>query len=219
MKAKKILLIILCILIILVAIWAIREFIVWNDFGLSKDNPMSREEVLNLLERGSAYPNYYCSYTDNSNSSYEVYVKDNTYRINRDNELMMWVNYNNNESITVFKTAENTIAGINKEAYKEKYFQALLSYSPVTEYDYKYLGEKEQDGRQVIYIELNNDGYIEKYIIDKETGLVVNKINYYRRFLIFTVKSESKEDIKLDVVTDEDVARPDLSGYTVLENE
>lgn len=52
MKAKKILLIILCILIILVAIWAIREFIVWNDFGLSKDNPMSREEVLDLLERG-----------------------------------------------------------------------------------------------------------------------------------------------------------------------
>lgn len=219
MKAKKILLIILCILIILVAIWAIREFIVWNDFGLSKDNPMSREEVLDLLEKGSEYPNYYCSYTDNSNSSYEVYAKDNTYRINRDNELMMWVNYNTNESITVFKTAENTIAGINKEAYKEKYFQALLSYSPVTEDDYKYLGEKEQDGRQVIYIELNSDGYIEKYIIDKETGLIVNKINYYRRFLIFTVKSESKGDIKLDVVTDKDVARPDLSGYTVLENE
>lgn len=132
---------------------------------------------------------------------------------------MMWVNYNTNESITVFKTAENTIAGINKEAYKEKYFQALLSYSPVTEDDYKYLGEKEQDGRQVIYIELNSDGYIEKYIIDKETGLIVNKINYYRRFLIFTVKSESKGDIKLDVVTDKDVARPDLSGYTILENE
>lgn len=219
MKAKKILLIIICILIIIIAIWAIREFVVCHDFGLNKSNPMSKEEVLNLLKKGSEYPNYYCTYTDDSNSKYEIYVKDNTYTFNLDGELMMWENYNTNESIMIFRTKDNTIAGISNDAHKEEYSQIHLSYTPITTDEYKYLGEKEQDGRQVIYIETNDNGYIEKYVIDKETGLIVNKINYYKRFLIFTVKSESKRDIKLDIVTDENVARPDLSSYTVLESE
>lgn len=219
MKTKKILLIIIFILIVIIAIWAIREFIVCHDFGLSKDNFMSREDVLTLLEKGSQCPNYYCTYTDDSNSKYEIYVKDNTYVLNLDGELMMWENYNTNESIIVFRTAENTIAGVSKEAHKKEYSQILLSYTPIATDDYKYLGEKEQDGRQVIYIESNDNGYIERYVIDKETGLILNKINYYKKFLIFTVKSESKRDIKLDIVTDEDVARPDLSGYTVVESE
>ena len=220
MKAKKVVLIVvLCIVVLLIAIWGIREYALWNDGNLQKDNSMSREEVLELLKKGEEYPNYHVSFVGSNNEKYDIYVKDNVFVEYCNNEFRLREDYNTNEYIMIFKTADKEVAGVNNNLEKLEYQQGSMDYSIVNKLDYKYLGEKELDGRQVIYIETNDNGFIEKYVIDKETGLIVNKINYYKRFLIFTVKSESKKDIKLDVVTDENVARPDLSSYTVVESE
>lgn len=218
MKTKKVVLIVvLCIVVLLIAIWGIREYVLWNDGKLQKDNPMSKEEVLELLKKGEEYPNYYISFVDSNNAKYDIYVKDNVLVEYYNNEFLRREDYNTNEYIMIFKTADKEMAGVNKELKKEKYRQNVMDYSIVNKLDYKYLGEKELDGRQVIYIQLKSGSAYTKFVIDKETGIIVNRIDLSKAFIFRTNKNESKRELKLDVVTDEDVARPDLSKYEVVE--
>lgn len=218
MKTKKVVLIVvLCIVVLLIAIWGIREYVLWNDGKLQKDNPMSKEEVLELLKKGEEYPNYYISFVDSNNAKYDIYVKDNVLVEYYNNEFLRREDYNTNEYIMIFKTADKEMAGVNKELKKEKYRQNVMDYSIVNKLDYKYLGEKELDGRQVIYIQLKSGSAYTKFVIDKETGIIVNRIDLSKAFIFTTNKNESKRELKLDVVTDEDVARPDLSKYEVVE--
>lgn len=218
MKTKKVVLIVvLCIVVLLIAIWGIREYVLWNDGKLQKDNPMSKEEVLELLKKGEEYPNYYISFVDSNNAKYNIYVKDNVLVEYYNNEFLRREDYNTNEYIMIFKTADKEMAGVNKELKKEKYRQNVMDYSIVNKLDYKYLGEKELDGRQVIYIQLKSGSAYTKFVIDKETGIIVNRIDLSKAFIFTTNKNESERELKLDVVTDEDVARPDLSKYEVVE--
>ena len=218
MKTKKVVLIVvLCIVVLLIAIWGIREYVLWNDGKLQKDNPMSKEEVLELLKKGEEYPNYYISFVDSNNAKYDIYVKDNVLVEYYNNEFLRREDYNTNEYIMIFKTADKEVAGVNNNLEKLEYQQGSMDYSIVNKLDYKYLGEKELDGRQVIYIQLKSGSAYTKFVIDKETGIIVNRIDLSKAFIFRTNKNESKRELKLDVVTDEDVARPDLSKYEVVE--
>ena len=218
MKTKKVVLIVvLCIVVLLIAIWGIREYVLWNDGKLQKDNPMSREEVLELLKKGEEYPNYHLSFVGSNNEKYDIYVKDNVFVEYCNNEFRLREDYNTNEYIMIFKTADKEVAGVNNNLEKLEYQQGSMDYSIVNKLDYKYLGEKELDGRQVIYIQLKNGSAYTKFVIDKETGIIINRIDLSKAFIFTTNKNESKRELKLDVVTDEDVARPDLSKYEVVE--
>ena len=218
MKTKKVVLIVvLCIVVLLIAIWGIREYVLWNDGKLQKDNPMSREEVLELLKKGEEYPNYHVSFVGSNNEKYDIYVKDNVFVEYCNNEFRLREDYNTNEYIMIFKTADKEVAGVNNNLEKLEYQQGSMDYSIVNKLDYKYLGEKELDGRQVIYIQLKSGSAYTKFVIDKETGIIVNRIDLSKAFIFRTNKNESKRELKLDVVTDEDVARPDLSKYEVVE--
>ncbi len=218
MKTKKVVLIVvLCIVVLLIAIWGIREYVLWNDGKLQKDNPMSREEVLELLKKGEEYPNYHVSFVGSNNEKYDIYVKDNVFVEYCNNEFRLREDYNTNEYIMIFKTADKEVAGVNNNLEKLEYQQGSMDYSIVNKLDYKYLGEKELDGRQVIYIQLKNGSAYTKFVIDKETGIIINRIDLSKAFIFTTNKNESKRELKLDVVTDEDVARPDLSKYEVVE--
>ena len=79
-KVLKVLGIILAILIVLVAIYYV---VIHFDGFLNKDNPMTREEVVELLEKGKEYPNYYYSSEDSwifgdiDDGKTEIYIKDN----------------------------------------------------------------------------------------------------------------------------------------------
>lgn len=218
MKTKKVaLIIVIFIVLILIAIGGIREYVLWNDGDLQKDNSMSREEALELLKKGEEYPNYYISFVDSDNVKYDIYVKDNVFVEYCNNEFRLREDYNTNEYIMIFKTADKEVAGINNSLEKQEYRQASMDYSIVNKLDYKYLGEKEVDGRQVIYIQLEDDSAYTKFVIDKETGIIVDRIDLSKSFIFTTHKNESKRELKLDIVTDEDVARPDLSKYEVVE--
>lgn len=218
MKTKKVILIVvLCIVVLLIAIWGIREYALWNDGDLQKDNSMSREEVLELLKKGEEYPNYHVSFVGSNNEKYDIYVKDNVFVEYCNNEFRLREDYNTNEYIMIFKTADKEVAGVNNNLEKLEYQQGSMDYSIVNKLDYKYLGEKELDGRQVIYIQLKNGSAYTKFVIDKETGIIINRIDLSKAFIFTTNKNESKRELKLDVVTDEDVARPDLSKYEVVE--
>ena len=218
MKTKKVVLIVvLCIVVLLIAIWGIREYALWNDGNLQKDNSMSREEVLELLKKGEEYPNYHVSFVGSNNEKYDIYVKDNVFVEYCNNEFRLREDYNTNEYIMIFKTADKEVAGVNNNLEKLEYQQGSMDYSIVNKLDYKYLGEKELDGRQVIYIQLKNGSAYTKFVIDKETGIIINRIDLSKAFIFTTNKNESKRELELDVVTDEDVARPDLSKYEVVE--
>lgn len=218
MKTKKVVLIVvLCIVVLLIAIWGIREYVLWNDGKLQKDNPMSREEVLELLKKGEEYPNYHVSFVGSNNEKYDIYVKDNVFVEYCNNEFRLREDYNTNEYIMIFKTADKEVAGVNNNLEKLEYQQGSMDYSIVNKLDYKYIGEKELDGRQVIYIQLKNGSAYTKFVIDKETGIIINRIDLSKAFIFTTSKNESKRELELDVVTDEDVARPDLSKYEVVE--
>ena len=218
MKTKKVVLIVvLCIVVLLIAIWGIREYVLWNDGNLQKDNPMSRGEVLELLKKGEESPNYHISFVSSNNEKYDIYVKDNVFVEYCNNEFQLREDYNNNEYIMIFKTADKEMAGINNSLKKQEYQQGSMDYSIVAESDYKYLGEKELDGRQVIYIQLKNESAYTKFVIDKETGIIINRIDLSKAFIFTTNKNESKRKLELDVVTDENVARLDLSKYEVVE--
>ena len=218
MKTKKVILIVvLCIVVLLIAIWGIREYALWNDGNLQKDNSMSRQEVLELLKKGEEYRNHHVSFVGSNNEKYDIYVKDNVFVEYCNNEFRLREDYNTNEYIMIFKTADKEVAGVNNNLEKLEYQQGSMDYSIVNKLDYKYLGEKELDGRQVIYIQLKNGSAYTKFVIDKETGIIINRIDLSKAFIFTTNKNESKRELKLDVVTDEDVARPDLSKYEVVE--
>lgn len=218
MKTKKVVLIVvLCVVVLFIAIWGIREYVLWNDGKLQKDNPMSREEVLKLLKKGEEYPNYHVSFVGSNNEKYDIYVKDNVFVEYCNNEFRLREDYNTNEYIMIFKTADKEVAGVNNNLEKLEYQQGSMDYSIVNKLDYKYLGEKELDGRQVIYIQLKNGSAYTKFVIDKETGIIINRIDLSKAFIFTTSKNESKRELELDVVTDEDVARPDLSKYGIEE--
>lgn len=217
MKTRKIVLIIVLLIVFLfIAIWGIREYVLWNDGKLQKDNPMSKEEVLELLKKGEKYPNYYISFADSNNAKYDIYVKDNVLVEYYNNEFLLREDYNNNEYIMISKATDKEVAGISHSLRKQEYQQAGMDYSIVNKLEYKYLGEKEVDGRQVIYIQLEDESAYTKFVIDKETGIIVNRIDLSKVFIFTAHKNETKRELKLDVVTDENVARPDLSRYEVV---
>ena len=141
MKTRKIVLIIVLLIVFLfIAIWGIREYVLWNDGKLQKDNPMSKEEVLELLKKGEKYPNYYISFADSNNAKYDIYVKDNVLVEYYNNEFLLREDYNNNEYIMISKATDKEVAGISHSLRKQEYQQAGMDYSIVNKLEYKYLG-------------------------------------------------------------------------------
>ena len=54
------------------------------------------------------------------------------------------------------------------------------------------------------------------FYIDKDTGLIMKRIDYSA---IGLIKLDCNRNVKLDVVTDKDVERPNLDNYEVLNSE
>ena len=80
-SSKKIILAIIILIIIIILALILREYIILNTGKLDKSSPMSREEVVSLLDAGSNYKNYYFSpkelnSKDNSYGTSETYIKD-----------------------------------------------------------------------------------------------------------------------------------------------
>ncbi len=227
-KVLKVLGIILAILIVLVAIYYV---VIHFDGFLNKDNPMTREEVVELLEKGKEYPNYYYSSEDSwifgdiDDGKTEIYIKDNVVRVVVDGEVHSWTDYNNNENIIIVGEHDGkNYAGVsNLDNFEENdesqrgFDYSLIADEETFNTDFKYLGEKQIDGRDTIIVKVWNKDWVSidstKFYIDKETGLIMRRIDYSA---LGFIKIDCNRNVKMDVVTDEDVARPDLEGYEIL---
>lgn len=227
-KNKKILLGALIIIIILALIIIIRETTICSDGNLDKTNIMKREDVIQLLNKGSTYKNYYFNPEQNPSTKdeelkTEYYIKDNILVTYLNSKLISWTDYNTGESISIIQSKSNNIAGISHNAQLIPNTQYGVDYSEIADtsrfnYEYTYLGEKEYNGRTAILVQLKNNNYYKKYLIDKDTGLILECIDITKKMGITTSKITSKQNIKLNVVTNEDIKKPDLSNYTIRES-
>ena len=229
-KILKVLGIILAILIVLVAIYYV---VIHFDGFLNKDNEMTREEVIELLEKGKEYPNYY--YTSESSwlfgnlneSKTETYIKDNIVKVVVDGEVHSWTDYNNKEYIGMpieyegkkYISVSDNLDNFEENDQSQRGFDySLISDEETFNTDFKYLGEKQVDGRDTIVVKVWNKDWVSvdstKFYIDKETGLIMRRVDYTA---LGFLKIDCNRNVKMDVVTDEDIQRPDLEGYEILQ--
>lgn len=224
---KKVLLVVIVLIILIILALILREYIILNPGNLDKSSPMSREEIVSLLDRGSNYTNYYFSpetinTKDSSYGTSETYIKDNVVVSYLNSELFTWENYNTNESLSFIKNDGKNYVGISHNLEKIPYSQHGVDYSTIAKpeyygYTYKYLGEKEFDGRTSIVVELKSTNSAIRFTIDKETGIILSRQDVYKMFFITTHITTTNMNVKIDSVTDEDIVRPNLDGYTILE--
>ena len=229
-KVLKVLGIILAILIVLVAIYYV---VIHFDGFLNKDSEMTREGVIELLEKGKEYPNYY--YTSESSwlfgnlneSKTETYIKDNIVKVVVDGEVHSWTDYNNKEYIGMpieyegkkYISVSNNLDNFEENDQSQRGFDySLISDEETFNTDFKYLGEKQVDGRDTIIVKVWNKDWVSvdstKFYIDKETGLIMRRVDYTA---LGFLKIDCNRNVKMDVVTDEDIQRPDLEGYEILQ--
>lgn len=180
---------------------------------LDKSNPMTREEVISLIEKGIENTNFYLCSNTNTKTKQEHYIKDNIVVFYRNSKLESWSNYNTNERITINNgnvTVKNDIE-LNEDMFQFGWDYSLIKREKDYDLNYKYLGEKIMFGRKVILIEESNIYSANKFIIDKQTGVILEKIAL-RRVLYMTVSQLActTREIKMDVVTDEDIMRPKI---------
>lgn len=227
-KVLKVLGIIIAILIVtLIIYYAVIHF----DGFLNKDNPMTRSEVIELLEKGKEYPNYYYASESSwifgslNESKTETYIKDNIVKIVVDGEILDWTNYNTEEHIGLFEMNGKKYAGISNldnfetnEEGQRGFDYSLIAREDIYGMEFKYLGKKQVNGRDTILVKVwNKDGFemdSTKFYIDEETGLIMRRVDYTA---LGFIKIDCDRNVKMDVVTDEDIQRPDLEGYEILQ--
>ena len=235
-KGLKISLIIVAIVLFLIIAY---EVVISVDWFLDTKDPMSREEVVELLDKGSSYQNYYYSpqekilgiFDIDAENKTEIYVKDNVKKILYNGNVKEWNNYNTNETILIMGEHEGknyaAIGDLSSDSYQEsrEYNQMGFDYSLIANeenfnYDFKYLGKKQIDGRTCILVKVwdkdKSEIFSTKFLIDEQTGLITERTDY-TMFGILLINIVGDRNLKLDIVTDEDIARPDLTGYEILQ--
>lgn len=237
MERRKIFKIIGIIILSLVLIALIYFTIIHFNGFLKKDNVMTREEVVALLKKGEEYSNYYYSpeeyivFKKVNEMKTEYYIKDGIIKCINNGKVLRWENYNTDEVISIMgKNDGKMYAGVSslKNYYGDetaRYSQRSFDYSIIADEkifntDFEYLGEKQYNGRSIILVQVWNKDNIKVnstiFYIDKDTGLIMRRIDYSAMGLI---KLDCNRNVKLDVVTDKDVERPNLDGYEILKSE
>ncbi len=227
-KVLKVLGIIIAILIVtLIIYYAVIHF----DGFLNKDNPMTRSEVIELLEKGKEYPNYYYASESSwifgslNETKTETYIKDNIVKIVVDGETLEWTDYNTEEHIGLFELNGKETASVSNldnfetnEDSQRGFDYSLITREDIYNTEFKYLGKKQVNGRDTILVKVwNKDGFemdSTKFYIDEETGLIMRRVDYTA---LGFIKIDCDRNVKMDVVTDEDIQRPDLEGYEILQ--
>lgn len=210
-------------------VWVLYKYlyIILNPGKLNKSSPISREEIVSLLNKGSNYTNYYFSpeelnSKDNSYGTSETYIKDGVVVNYLNSESFTWENYNTNEALNFLTKDCKKYVGISHNLEKLSNSQHGIDYSIIAEpehysYKYKYLGETDFEGRTAILIEMKDNNSVIRFTIDKETGIILSRKDISKMFFITTHIVTTNMHVKINSVTDDDISRPNLNGYTILE--
>ena len=230
-KFLKIMGIIVCIMMVMLIMYFI--MIHFNGF-LDRSNMMSRDEVVALLEKGKTYPNYYYSshtqmmFFEHEQNKSEYFIKDGVVKTMNNGMILTWTNYNTDESITFWYNLKDdkNYATISKVSdthnqtnpHEQMGFDySLIADEKMTNMDFEYMGERMYDSRSTILVKVWNKNSSKMnstiFYIDKDTGLIMRRIDYFAYGLM---KMDCNRNVKMDMVTDKDVERPNLDGYDIL---
>ena len=208
MKNKNILISIIIVIALIIIFFVIRELIIANEDGkLDKSNPMTREEIIALLEKGTQCDNYYFSIVDENEQKAEYYVKDNIVACYANSKLKTLTDFNSNTITNFNESGEVQSTG---EIKMPQNSQLGYSYSDVTDtenYDYEYLGEVVKNERNIVIIKLKSkdvNHYIKVYI-DKDTGLLLGEKEYNKLLFVSQKMFERSRNVKIGIVTDENI--------------
>lgn len=195
----------------------VRSAFLNNNGKLDKSNQMTKEEIISLLEKGATYNNYYyCSNPDDELKT-EYYIKDNVVTCYVGSKLESWTNYNTGEEIRIWgdkATISNNAKLPEDSQYGFDY--SLISKEEIYGLNYKYIGEKALMNSNVIIVEESNTNATTKFVINKQTGLILERIDLSKFFSITFLKIECNRNVKTDIVTNKDIEKPDLSNYKIL---
>ena len=234
MERRKIFKIIGIIILSLVLIALIYFTIIHFNGFLKKDNVMTREEVVALLKKGEEYSNYYYSpeeyivFKKVNEMKTEYYIKDGIIKCINNGKVLRWENYNTDEVISIMGKNAGVSSlksyynyGDETVLYNQKGFDySIIADEKTFNTNFEYLGEKQYNGRITILVQVWNKDSTKVnptfFYIDKDTGLIMKRIDYSAMGLI---KLDCNRNVKLDVVTDKDVERPNLDGYEILKSE
>ncbi len=229
-KAKKILKVIITILTLLILALIVQQIYIRYDGKIDKSDSMSKSEIIELLKKGEQYNNCLITYKPNQSSitaemliypepEQRVYVKDKIMKSVIGDNVFRYVNYNTKESITIFDHLQAFISDTNEEFSILEYARECVENEE--KYSFEYIGEKEINSRKTIIIKLiynesNHNEYIKLYI-DKETGVEYNSIYFYYKGPILIKKGQDMS-VEFDCVTEEDVKRPNIAGYMIIDS-
>lgn len=206
-KFLKIALIIVSVLIILLTIYYIRNYIV----------------LRGLFEKIAQYDNvtnfYYEVRNNYSNGAEDVYSKN--YRKdmisvlevkNGERTIIDWRNAETKEVVDLFVAQKTATTRTTTEQYYS--YMPTFERSPYVSL-ISFVYNEEVNGQKCVVIKIGES----KWWINKETGLMVKVQSG-----TVNINGEEKPAIveysnwKINQLTDEDVARPNLEGYEVIEN-
>lgn len=193
---KKIILAVLIIVVILVLLF------MWRLITLNNIKKLNEESI--------KISNIY--YVEESGSTIEEFWKKDDIikeKINsglNNSDMTFWKNSNTNEEYTIFESSNTYLIGAEGMAYEPQANNIylldnnniiILALNPMVK-----IHTKEYDNKSCWYLKDRQ----EEVYIDKETGIVLyNKNEQLGR--------EIKLKYSINTVTDEDVAKPDLSDY------
>ena len=173
-----------------------------ND-NINTSSKMSATELMQLIKKGTGYDNLHII-ENNSNGKVEKFIKDNIL-VTKQDEIFTWQNLNTNEIIVIKgNSAIKEIQG-NKTTRLSK--SPMETYLDSSKYKIEYVGEEKVDAKKCVSINIYNteNKLIANYALDKETGLPMR------------TEITANYTYSIGTVTDEDVKRPDMTNYTVID--
>ncbi len=223
---KKILITILIIIVLIMLILVIREIYLNYDKIENNNEEYTRDQVIELLDNGSKYNNYYRT-VNTENGKEEFYYKDNILACYYDSKLKYWMNLTDGSRRMIFiddydSDSVGEVVDFENIIFPMENTQ-LGYYSTIYDtenFDFKYKGITKINDRDTLIVETDSkiDSSLKiKYYIDKQTGVIVKRTEFDKVLFLTKDKKEYDRGIRFDVVTDENIKEPDLTNVETYE--
>lgn len=212
-KAKNILLLLITLLVIVAVVTAVREICIRHEKGLNKSNPMSKEEVIKLIDNPTN--NYWIRTSSEEIQGTlvqrEILVKDGKIKVYLFSELSDWIDTQTKEKLQIDSKNKTAILSHDGEPLKQS------AYFNDPSVEYKYLGEKEENNQTLIVVDLKGKTVDRRLTINKNTGIIEEIKEFEKKGFITTSITKDNIEVQYNNVTDQDVAKPELTGYKINE--
>lgn len=204
----------------------------------SEEGIMTQEEIMSLIKKATEYNNIYVKSMPGESSEGEIFKKDNIMAVKTDNGFI-WINNETGETLLFAddKVIKNMNIDIVEPLQGQKnsveFLEALIKERII---ELKYKDVEIVNGRETILVDIHVDETLlkqysaeleklntgwryeeffpnEEETENKETKIIELKIDKETGIIL----DDSYIDFSVGIVTDEDVKKPDLTKYEVID--